>query len=298
MRDRSVGILFVFLGAALFGTLGVFGRAAALIELSAATLLGLRFVAATAILAGVLVLSGRFERLTGRVLRIELLLGIVYGIMSITYFESLVWLSAGFAALLLFTYPVQVTIVSSIALSEPITVPKLLSLLAAITGVALVVVGEPIAVHPVGVALVVIASVCYTIYAIGTRVMVRDVDPLVHSTYVFGGVTATILLYGIATGTLGLPDTVAGWSLVVGITLVGTLLPMVLFSFGLVRVPASTASIVSTSEPLTTVLLGVVFLGEVLTATVALGATLILSGIVLTSPKAERAVRRRLPGND
>lgn len=292
MHTRTLGLLFVFLGAALFGTLGIFGKAAVAVEMSMATLLALRFVAATAILWAYLSLTGRIELFGGRIVGIEVGLGVVYALMSIAYFESLAWLSAGVAALILFTYPVQVTVASAFALDEPVTRPKLLALIAAVTGVSLIVTGGGIEVTLAGVALVGLASLCYTVYSMGTRVMVADIDPMVHAAYVFLGVTATVIVYGLATATLAVPATPGGWGLVAGITLVGTLVPIVLFTEGLVRIEASTASIVSTSEPLTTVLLGVALLGEVLTLRIALGALLILSGVVLTSRPAERMNRR------
>lgn len=294
MRQRSVGLGLTALGAALFGTLGVFGKAAATLEMSMATLLAVRFVAATAILWALLATRGRVDRLPGRTATVEVGLGVVYGIMSVTYFESLAWLSAGVAALLLFTYPVQVTAASAVLLEEPVTLPKVLALVAAVSGVAVVVVGDTLEIAVAGVALVGVASLCYTTYAMGTRVMVAGVDPLVHSAYVFVGVTATIVAYGLGTATLEVPGTAAEWSLIAGITLLGTVAPILLFTEGLARIEASRASIVSTSEPLTTVVLGVVLLGEVLTASVAVGALLILSAVVLASPAAEEEVRRRL----
>lgn len=299
VHRETVGLVFVFLGAALFGTLGVFGEAATLVGLSTATLLGVRFVAATAVLWGYLAWRGRLRVLRSRLLGLELGLGVVYGVMSLAYFESLAWLSAGVAALLLFTYPVQVTVVSAVALDEPVTVPKLLSLAAALCGVALVVSGGRVEAGLAGVVLVGVASLAYTTYSTATRAVVADVDPLVHAAYVFVGVTGTVIAYGALTGTLGLPGTMEGWTLTAGITVVGTLLPMVLFTEGLVRVPASRASVVSTSEPLTTVGLGVVLLGEPLTPAVAGGAVLVLSGVALASPAVERVTRRRLqrPGS-
>ena len=124
--------------------------------------------------------------------------------------------------------------------------------------------------------------------------MVETVSPLVHAAYVFLGVTVTVLLYGVGTGTLATPTTPTDWRLIAGITVVGTLLPMILFTAGLARIPASTASIVSTSEPLTTVVLGVLLLGEPLTPAIALGGASILASVGLASPAVERAVADRL----
>ncbi|MEF8856691.1 MAG: DMT family transporter [Haloplanus sp.] len=289
----GVGVALVVAGAALFGTLGIFGELARRADLSTATLLGARFLAASAILWGYLARRGAPVRLDGRTLAVELALGLVYGLMSITYFESLAWLSAGIATLVLFTYPVQVTLVSALTLDEPITVPKALALLAALGGVALVAGGGTAFGLP-GLALVGVASLAYTAYSTGSRVMVETVPPLVHAAYVFLGVTAAVLLYGGGTGTLSMPATPAQWRLIAGITVVGTLLPMILFTAGLARIPASTASIVSTSEPLTTVVLGVLLLGEPFTPAIAVGGASVLASVVLASPVVERSVTDRL----
>lgn len=294
MRERTVGLLCIILAAILFGTLGIFGKLAVRIDLSVTTLLAGRFVAASAVIWGVLLLRGRNGLLPPRTVASEIGLGVAYGVMSVAYFESLAWLSAGVAALLLFTYPVQVTFASALALEEPVTIPKFLALLAATLGVALVVsIGDGTVALP-GVVLVGVASVCYTVYTMGTRIMIDDIAPLVHVGYVFVGVTMAVLGYGLATRSLAAPATPAGWALIAGITVAGTVVPLVFFTEGLARIEASRASIVSTSEPLTTVVLGIALLGEAVTASIAIGAVSILSGVVLTAPSAERTIRNRL----
>ena len=293
-RDAgATGVALVVAGAALFGTLGIFGELARAVGLSTGTLLAARFLAASAILWAYLVRRGVPIRLGRRMLVAELGLGLVYGLMSVAYFESLAWLSAGIATLVLFTYPVQVTLVSALALDEPVTAPKALALCAALGGVALVAGGGTAFGLP-GLVLVGVASLAYTVYSVGSRVVVETVSPLVHAAYVFLGVTAAVLLYGAVTGTPSTPATPAHWRLIAGITVVGTLLPMILFTAGLARIPASTASIVSTSEPLTTVVLGVALLAEPITPAVAAGGAAILASVVLASPAVERAVTDRL----
>lgn len=296
MRDQTIGLLFTASAAVLFGTLGIFGRSAVGLDVSVTTLLTSRCVLATAVFWCVLVLQDRVTGLPRRIVGLELGLGAVYGIMSIAYFESLAWLPAGVAALLLFTYPVQVTVASSLLLDEPITSAKVVALLAASSGVVLVVVGDAVVVAGAGILLVAIASVCYTVYTMGTRAMLEDVDPLVHVAHVFLGVTITILAYGGVTGELAVPGSPASWLLIGGVTVVGTVVPLALFTAGLARIEASRASIISTSEPLTTVLLGVTLLGEVLTISVGVGALLIIAGVACTSARAERLIRSRLVG--
>lgn len=293
MHTRRLGLGLTVVGAALFGTLGIFGTVAPAVGLPTTTLLAGRFVGATVVFWGLLVASSHGRLRFGRLFAAEVGLGAVYGVMSIAYFEGLALLSAGVAALVLFTYPVQVTLGSAVVLDEPVTLPKLLALIAAVSGVALVM-GSGTEFALAGAALVGLASVCYTVYAMGTRVLMDDVHPLVHAAHAFLGVTVTVLGYGAVTDALAVPTTPSGWWLVVGIIVVGTVVPILLFSAGLARIEASRASIVSTSEPLTTVGLGVVLLGEAFTPAIGIGAVLILSGVVLTTPGVERAVRRRL----
>jgi drug/metabolite transporter (DMT)-like permease len=294
--ESGLGVAFVVTGAALFGTLGIFGEVARAVGLSTATLLGGRFLLATLVLWGYLLTRDDRPRLGRRTVAAELGLGLVYAAMALAYFESLAWLSAGIAALVFFTYPVQVTVVSAIALDEAVTVPKALALLSALGGVALVAITGRGAVEMglAGLALIVAASLLYTVYLTGTRVAVATVSTPVHVAHVFLGATVALLWYGAWTGTLSIPTTRTDLLLTAGITVLGTLLPMILVTAGLARIPASTASIVSTSEPLTTVILGVVLLGESLTVPVAVGGLLILASVVIATPAVERALRRRL----
>jgi drug/metabolite transporter (DMT)-like permease len=283
MDRRASGVALVLLSAAGFGTLGIFGRATVNADLSIATLLSYRFVLATAIVWAILYERGRLERLRGRVLLAELGLGIVYAVISIAYFESLNWLSAGIAVLLLYTYPVQVTAIGTVALDEPVTRSKVLALVCTLLGVGLVASVDATGVSGLGIALVGLASVGYAVYTLGTRAITARVSPSVHTAYVLAGIVMTVIPYGLFVGALSVPATGGAWRLVGGITLVSTIVPLLAFSEGLSRVEASSASIVSTVEPLTTVVLGVALLGETLTVSILLGGLLILAGVVLTS---------------
>jgi drug/metabolite transporter (DMT)-like permease len=202
---------------------------------------------------------GPSDGLGSRLLLAELGLGVVYGGMTIAFFESLTWLSAGVATLLLYTYPVLVTVIATVVLDESMTVSKALALGCTVSGVGLI----------------------------------ASVDALALSAL---GAAATIVPYGLLAGTLSIPATGTAWGLIGGITLVATIIPLLAFNEGLARIEASSASIVSTAEPLTTVVLGALLLGEVLTPATVLGGAAILLGVVLTTPLGGtlRRVRSRL----
>lgn len=78
MHQRSLGLVLTVLAAALFGTLGIFGKGAVTIDLSVTTLLASRFVVAAVILWGLLLLTSRSALLPTRVVGLEIGLGVVY----------------------------------------------------------------------------------------------------------------------------------------------------------------------------------------------------------------------------
>jgi len=107
----------------------------------------------------------------------------------------------------------------------------------------------------------------------------------------------SLTVAGLVVGDLH-PDAVAapglGW--LAAIAVVSTVAAIGLFFAGLRHVGSTTASIVSTAEPLTTVLLASVVLGESLDAVQLLGGALVLAGVVVLSivRPASLALRERL----
>jgi drug/metabolite transporter (DMT)-like permease len=113
------------------------------------------------------------------------------------------------------------------------------------------------------------------------------VDPQVLTAHVLPGAAVSYLAFGAATGRLAAPGTGYEWALVVAIAVVATALPIFTFFAGLRRIGASKASIVSTAEPVVTLLLGAAALGEPITPVTVVGGALVLGGVLVvqTSPE-------------
>ncbi|NIS29461.1 MAG: EamA family transporter, partial [Actinobacteria bacterium] len=93
-------------------------------------------------------------------------------------------------------------------------------------------------------------------------------------TLLFGvllGTTVGMLGFGLVDGRLAVPAGADEWGVVLGLTLVGTLVPLFLFYEGVARLEASRVGVVSTAEPVVTVALGAALLGEPVTPTVVAG---------------------------
>jgi drug/metabolite transporter (DMT)-like permease len=78
-----------------------------------------------------------------------------------------------------------------------------------------------------------------------------------------------------------LPHSGAGWMVMTLMVLIATVLPVVTFLAGLQRIGATNAAMLSTLEPVVTVLLSALLLGESLKPVTLLGGGLILAAVLL-----------------
>jgi len=133
----------------------------------------------------------------------------------------------------------------------------------------------------VGIGLVLVSSVGYAVYTTASRAALASVQPEPFVATALVATTVSMIPFGLFSGGLSSPHGVQQWSLILGIGIVGTALPILLFVRGLELIEASHASIIGTVEPLVTVLLGIGLLGEPITKGLVAGGTLILGGAIL-----------------
>jgi drug/metabolite transporter (DMT)-like permease len=90
-------------------------------------------------------------------------------------------------------------------------------------------------------------------------------------------------VYGILMTANGvhMPTTNTGWINIAGIVLIATVIPVVTFLAGLERIGPTNAAMLSTLEPVVTVLLAAWIFGELLKPIVMLGGGLILVAVIL-----------------
>jgi drug/metabolite transporter (DMT)-like permease len=280
MEESTEGTLMVFAAAAGFGTIGVFGEVAASIDLALSTMLPVRFALATVVVAAV-ALARDWSLPGGRTLASTLGLGVVYTLMTLFFFVSLRHLTAGLATIVLYTYPALVVLLSAAVLGESVTARKLAALALSTAGVALVVWTDTAGADPVGVALALAAALCYAVYTAGSRSVVPRATPEGVMLGVLIGTTLSMAGYGALDGGLALPSGSAEWGVVLGLVVLSTVLPHLLFYEGVSRIEAGRVGVVSTVEPVVTVVLGALLLGERVTLVTVAGGALVLAGVVL-----------------
>ena len=275
---RLTGILLIAISAAGFGTLAIFGRFLYAAGMDTFTLLFLRFSIAAVVMA--IILIARHESLPrGRILGQLIGMGALgYVGQSFTYLSAIKYASAGLVALLLYLYPMFVFILSVIFLREKVTWIKIMALVIALVGTALTV--DPKGGELMGVLLAIAAAAIYSVYIIVGTNVVKHVSAFQSSTVIFASAG---LVYGILTVFNGahFPKDNLGWFAMAGIVVIATVIPVVTFLAGLERVGPTNAAMLSTLEPVVTVLLAAWLFQERLTVVALLGGGLILLAVIL-----------------
>jgi drug/metabolite transporter (DMT)-like permease len=276
--NRVIGIVLVAGSAAAFGTLAIFGRYAYAEGMDTLTILCLRFSLAAILMLAWLV--ARREQLPhGSVLLKLIGMGAIgYVGQTFAYLTALKYASAGLVALLLYLYPIFVALLAALVLREPITRLKGLALGLALLGTVLTV--GPAGGQMMGILLAVAGAVIYSIYIIvGTGVM-KQASAIQSSAVIFAaaGMSAGVLM--LANGPQ-LPTTGQGWAAILGIVVIATLIPVTAFLAGLERIGPTNAAMLSTLEPVVTVLLAYWWLNETLTPVALIGGGLILMAVLL-----------------
>lgn len=275
---QLTGILLIAVSAASFGTLAIFGRFLYADGLDTFTMLFLRFgIAALLMTIILLVRKEKFPR--GKILLQLIGMGALgYVGQSFSYLSAIKYASAGLVALLLYLYPMFVFVLSVVVLREKVSWIQIAALVLALTGTALTV--DPAGGQLLGILFSLSAALIYSVYIIvGTNVM-KHVSAVQSSVVIFASAGA---VYGVLTAVNGmhLPTTNIGWINIVGIVLIATVIPVVTFLAGLERIGPTNAAMLSTLEPVVTVLLAGWIFGEILKPIVILGGGLILVAVIL-----------------
>jgi drug/metabolite transporter (DMT)-like permease len=131
------------------------------------------------------------------------------------------------------------------------------------------------------IVLAIASPTIYTGYIlIGERVM-GSVPAVAASAVIMSGAALAFCLLAALNHELALPRNVSGWAVTIGIALIPTMVAISLFLAGLPRVGAARAALLSTWEPVVTVLLAVLVLGDRLSAVQVLGGVLVILAMIL-----------------
>jgi drug/metabolite transporter (DMT)-like permease len=282
------GYLLVLVAAACFGTLGVFSKLFYDAGGEAWTLLFLRFAVTGPVLV-VLALALRERPPNRRVALLGASLGIFQIGVGYALFEGFERAPVALVTLLYFAYPLITAVGASLLYKEQLGPRRAVILAVALAGVALTI-GIPDSANWVGIVLGLVAGLCVSVLILSSRYLMiaRGLSPIALSALMFTSPAILLaLLIPARAPSFDLSGEAWGWA--VAAVFVAAAIPITLFYSGVRRAGATAAGLLSTVEPVVSVLLAYAVLGESLSTLQFIGGTLIIISVIALSLEGSRS---------
>lgn len=278
--SRLRGYIITIIGSACYGLNPLFALPLYGEGVTPYTVLFYRYALATLLVGAVMLARRQSFRVSRGQLLPLLCMGALFAGSSTCLFVSFTYIDAGIASVLLFTYPIFVSLISSWLFREKQGWITWASIAVAFGGVCLLTETDGAAVSPAGLALAIASGLTYALYLIGVnRSALRDM-PVV-----------TISFYALLTGTAGLgafcltdpaglllPSATA-WFNTAGLALFPTLISMLFVTYGVHTIGSTPAAIIGALEPLTALAVSVLVFGGRLSAANMAGFALVLCAV-------------------
>ncbi|MBR4731311.1 MAG: EamA family transporter [Lachnospiraceae bacterium] len=223
---------------------------------------------------------------------VPLFLGLGLGsilFFTVCYFAAITIMPLSTAAILLYTSPIWITLMSALFFREKMNGRKVIALLLAFGGCVLVsgISGEGITFT--GLLLGLGSGIGYGLYSILGTVALRKYSPYVVTTYTF-------LFAAIGSWVICKPadmlskfekaDDLTGLIFFCILTaLVTAVIPFLAYTLGLRTVEASKAGIIATIEPAVATLVGIACFSETLTILSGMGIVMVLVAVIILNVK-------------
>ncbi|MGD8565232.1 MAG: DMT family transporter [Candidatus Bathyarchaeota archaeon] len=283
---KGFGYILICGASIIWGTMGVLGKLAFKFGISPTTLIALRLLISSLTISIPVVL---LKRKLLRVKRTHMIPFLVLGVLAtafqrIAYFYSVDLTTVTVAAILFYTYPILVTIYSSLVLKEKITSSTVFSIILAFSGVVLVVRTYDVSQLGIsfsGVVFGVLSSILFVLYFFIIKKLRK------HYT------NWTLILYGDGIGALvTIPLVLFSlleilnyplqlWLLILAIAWGPSLLAYLMYSYALKNVESAKGSTLGVLEPLSAVFFSVTILGETFELLQTMGIVIALTGVAL-----------------
>ncbi len=295
------GYVFAALAAASYGTNPVFAKPLYADGMNPDSVLLFRYAFGIALLGLLMIWNGWRRHNLSTAFRVSrhslpqlVILGILMALSSLTLFLSYNYMPVGIASTLLFTYPILVAVIMTLVYHEPMSWLVVICLLLATSGVGMLceqtppspsnLSNSPWGVSPfmIGALLVLLSSLSYAIYLVGlnkTRVRTIASMPVTFYVLCFGFLLFVWrICFG---GAFTLPQHGVMWLNLIALGLLPTVVSLLLTAWAIQRIGSTQTALFGALEPVTAVVLGIIFLGESINLREFMGMVLIFVSVTL-----------------
>ena len=283
----AIGPAFIILAGIFWGSMGIFVRKLGTYGFTPIQIVCIRVVLAALVFCVVqLAKDPKGFRISLR--DVPLFLGLGLGsilFFTVCYFTAISMMTLSTAAILLYTSPIWIMLMSLLFFHEKLTTKKIIALVLAFGGCVLVsgISGGGLTIMGLLVGLG--SGIGYGLYSILGTVALRRYTPYTVTTWTFiiAAIGSILISHpadlmakiSVAPSISGL----LGFSLLTA--LVTAVIPFLAYTLGLRSVEASKAGILATVEPMVATLIGIFVFSEPLTLMSGVGVLLILAAVVI-----------------
>ena len=279
------GYILAGTAALLWGLISIFGKV--LVNYPGNNPVALMFIrAALAFVTlgvGLLIFRPRELRIIWR----DVPFFLAFGLLAIAgsyclYIFALKYVSVTTAVVIMYSYPVQVAVLATLFMNERLNAGKVVALVMALTGCFFVAEAynlERFQVNLTGILFSLGASISVTIYNLGSKRMVGRYSPWTFTLYGFGFGALWMLIISSPQAVLSVRLPLEGWISLVAWAWFPTVLGYVLYTTALKYIEISAAAILGTLEPVASIAMACVFLGETIRGWQLLGAFLVIAAV-------------------
>ena len=276
------GYLYVIASAVIFGSMPLMARLIYAEGANPMTLVFLRNALALPVLA---VMAYRQDRTLS--IPVRMLPGIsliaVMGCCATPFllFSSYSYIASGTATVFHFIYPAVVVMGGILFMRAKVLVGNLISVGVCMVGISLFyTTGEVL--DPRGSALALFSGITFAIYVLILAGYERgNVSGIRFSFYTVAVSSVVMFVVCLVTGQLDFPETLKGWGLCLLFAMAVTAGAVVLFQQGTFLIGGQHASILSTLEPITSIVIGAVAFQEVIILRTMVGSGLVILASIL-----------------
>ncbi len=289
-----IGPVLIIVAAVFWGTMGIFVRALGKYGLSSFQIVCLRVSFAAVIFALCLLVKDR-SGFKISLKDIPLFLGLGFGsilFFTVCYFTAIWMMSLSTAAILLYTSPIWIMLMSMLFFHEKLSISRIVALILAFAGCVLVsgISGNGITIA--GLLIGLCSGFGYGLYSILGTVALRKYKPLTVTTYtfIFAAVGSFIICRPFDMVSKISGSGKVGFLIMFSVltALVTAVIPFLTYTLGLNKVEASKAGIIATIEPLVATLVGIFVFRESLTFMSGCGIVLIIAAVVILNLKIKK----------
>lgn len=289
MSNHLKGFIYLMLSTVFFGTMPLWTKIACAGGTDTGSVLFFRFFLPIVPLFIYLKAKKVPMKVTANEARKILLLGICgYGITAMLLFLSYNYIPSGMATVIHFCYPVFVLLGSVVFLKKRVSVAKVICVFLCVGGIFLFFDGGVEAKGITGFVLAFVSGITYAFYILYLdNSDLKDMSTLKLIFYM--NIVASVLNLARTSVSGGMDITMTGtaWAAMTILALGTTFIGVSFFQKGTRLVGAQNAAILSTFEPVTSVIVGIIVLKETCNARSVVGCLLILASVMITAIQGE-----------